>query len=254
MKKWVIGVIGLVILVIIGVFIVMYIKKECEKNVDCESNQECFKNKCVNLTCEECQYISNHTCIDYMCCTDEDCGFIEECDMITHTCQRLVPTRTEEVLENCPLLESVFAQELKLKPEEIEIGLKYGTLPWLCQNDPSTNESLKNACKWDIECCLDLPDITDTGSAQDFVKKFFYCFYMEYMSLGPGAPPGPVKSIKVTISNVSKLKRGYIIYTVSYPVTVKESTAVEETPELRPEEGWTYLSNSGCVLFCLGKE
>jgi len=164
--------------------------------------------------------------------------------------------RTEEVFENCPLLESAFAQEFELKPEEIEKGLKYGTLPWACKNDPSMGEALKRGCEWDNECCLDLPKIKNIESAQDFVKKFFYCYRMEYMGLGPGAPPGPVKSVNVTTSDVRKLKYGYFMHIVPYDVTIRESTAefITGSGSSDLEEAWLYLSNSGCLLPCPTEE
>jgi len=60
------------------------INLECLQNLDCEGNKICINNTCQILGCRECQYISDHKCIDYKCCSDRDCDEGEECS--EHNC------------------------------------------------------------------------------------------------------------------------------------------------------------------------
>lgn len=45
----------------------------CEET-DCLGEQTCVDGKCVEPTCNECQYLDNHVCTDYACCDNKDCN------------------------------------------------------------------------------------------------------------------------------------------------------------------------------------
>jgi len=65
------------------------VKKYCESNNECELNEYCDKyNNCDLLVCNDCQYIQNHSCLDYECCDDTDCGSAQVCR--NNSCERLV--------------------------------------------------------------------------------------------------------------------------------------------------------------------
>lgn len=70
----------------IGNRYVYYVDYElyCESNSDCNSEQSCKNNKCVQLDCGTCQYIEEHKCKSYDCCQNEDCGNAQYCK--NHEC------------------------------------------------------------------------------------------------------------------------------------------------------------------------
>lgn len=57
---------------------------ECTDRPSCSSDGQCLQSErcdggfCIPVSCGSCQYQSNHTCVDYDCCTDLDCdsGFV----------------------------------------------------------------------------------------------------------------------------------------------------------------------------------
>ena len=64
------------------------IKYECCTDEDCIGEQTCDNHKCVNPICGKCQYLQNHRCIDYECCSDSDCAENEEC--VNNNCQTVI--------------------------------------------------------------------------------------------------------------------------------------------------------------------
>lgn len=50
----------------------------CARDGDCLQSERCDDNRCIPISCAACQYVANHTCADYDCCTDNDCdeGFV----------------------------------------------------------------------------------------------------------------------------------------------------------------------------------
>ncbi len=45
---------------------------ECEVDEDCFYDEKCSQDECVEISCP-CGVIENHTCIEYDCCSDDDC-------------------------------------------------------------------------------------------------------------------------------------------------------------------------------------
>jgi parallel beta-helix repeat protein len=60
----------------------------CLNNDDCTSNQECKNFQCVNLECV-CGEPSNHTCVYYECCDNDQCSDDEFCDISEHICREV---------------------------------------------------------------------------------------------------------------------------------------------------------------------
>ncbi|MCX5698660.1 MAG: hypothetical protein NTX01_03050 [Candidatus Omnitrophica bacterium] len=46
----------------------------CCKNDECLSDKVCISHECETLNCVSCQYADNHSCLDYECCKDTDCA------------------------------------------------------------------------------------------------------------------------------------------------------------------------------------
>ncbi len=46
---------------------------ECCSDDDCSADEKCTNHQCISVTCSQCQYLSNRQCMDYTCCLDEDC-------------------------------------------------------------------------------------------------------------------------------------------------------------------------------------
>jgi len=55
----------------------------CESNGDCGGSQMCSGGLCEPVPCP-CGYVSNHECVPYECCSDEDCDATEAC--VDHIC------------------------------------------------------------------------------------------------------------------------------------------------------------------------
>ncbi len=66
---------------------------ECLNNSDCNVSAICINRSCVALTCQECQYIQNHSCSSYECCKDIDCNDGYICK--DNKCERKNYTATE---------------------------------------------------------------------------------------------------------------------------------------------------------------
>ncbi len=49
-------------------------RPSCVRDSECLQGERCDDSLCIPISCAACQYISNHACVDYDCCGDEDCG------------------------------------------------------------------------------------------------------------------------------------------------------------------------------------
>jgi len=62
-----------------------YVAKKCSKVAtclytdECEDDEICSDSACQKVFCHECQYIENHRCYDYGCCTSNDCRNTQFC-------------------------------------------------------------------------------------------------------------------------------------------------------------------------------
>ena len=52
---------------------------ECVLNSSCPYNKYCRSNKCIDFKCKDCQYKSNHKCVNYECCGNDSCKIDELC-------------------------------------------------------------------------------------------------------------------------------------------------------------------------------
>lgn len=69
----------------------MFESYTCLSDDDCSDDMKCIRNQCQPVNCP-CGEISNHTCTEYECCEDTDCGEEEECDLSSHECRDVVCT------------------------------------------------------------------------------------------------------------------------------------------------------------------
>ncbi|MEK6837604.1 MAG: hypothetical protein AABX69_03050, partial [Nanoarchaeota archaeon] len=79
-------------------------RPSCSTDKQCLASERCDGGFCIPVSCAACQYQTNHTCIDYDCCTDLDCdsGFI--CG--GNSCQKLACEFDEYVVgHGCEKLE-----------------------------------------------------------------------------------------------------------------------------------------------------
>jgi hypothetical protein len=58
---------------------------ECTDNQMCYANESCENFDCLPLNCSSCQYISNHTCMNYECCDASKCSYNATC--VNHLCK-----------------------------------------------------------------------------------------------------------------------------------------------------------------------
>ncbi len=58
---------------------------ECFTDTQCQYDEECKNHVCSELECE-CGYASDHECVYYECCSDEDCRDTEYCNTNSHSC------------------------------------------------------------------------------------------------------------------------------------------------------------------------
>ena len=52
---------------------------QCLSDSDCSEQERCVNHKCKFITCENCSYVSNHTCVPFECCFKADCGVNQTC-------------------------------------------------------------------------------------------------------------------------------------------------------------------------------
>ncbi|MDP2908144.1 MAG: hypothetical protein Q8O03_09515 [Nanoarchaeota archaeon] len=45
----------------------------CKTSEECKTDETCVSGDCQVLSCEKCQYASEHKCLDYECCEDAHC-------------------------------------------------------------------------------------------------------------------------------------------------------------------------------------
>ncbi|MBI2144116.1 hypothetical protein HYU17_03110 [Candidatus Woesearchaeota archaeon] len=62
-------------------------RPSCSKDGECLQDERCDDSSCIPISCASCQYVSNHTCMDYDCCTDLDCDSGYVCS--SRNCQPL---------------------------------------------------------------------------------------------------------------------------------------------------------------------
>ena len=127
----------------------------CEKDNECQSDENCENDICQKLDCEICEYIEDYQCKKYQCCENEQCMEDEICS--DNSCQK-VECNENEVLKdhNCQLLNCVDDEITinhvcqKLECEFDEIADNHECKKIICQE----NEKLEDhkciplICKW----------------------------------------------------------------------------------------------------------
>ena len=56
----------------------------CKYDSECTFDEACINSECTKLNCEDCQYIEDHKCKSYGCCSDNDCKGNQRCE--EHNC------------------------------------------------------------------------------------------------------------------------------------------------------------------------
>ncbi len=127
----------------------------CTISRDCFDDEYCQESLCEKLDCEECQYMANHTCFNYGCCLDEECGLKERCT--EHACIELNCSREEGILNrSCAKLECAFDEKVeehacvKLECAEGESAVDHACLKLECKEDEfiSGHACVKLDCGW----------------------------------------------------------------------------------------------------------
>jgi len=54
-------------------------KYECIASIDCSQDEYCSNYRCLKVSCESCQVVNNHQCIDAECCESNNCPNGESC-------------------------------------------------------------------------------------------------------------------------------------------------------------------------------
>ncbi len=68
----------------------------CQNSDQCPADMQCTDNRCQTVICEYCQYVENHVCVSYDCCTNEDCMIWQSC--VDHECIAPELNESEEEL------------------------------------------------------------------------------------------------------------------------------------------------------------
>jgi hypothetical protein len=52
----------------------------CKYNSECTSDEACINSLCTKLNCGDCQYLEDHECKSYECCSENDCKGTQTCE------------------------------------------------------------------------------------------------------------------------------------------------------------------------------
>jgi hypothetical protein len=146
---------------------------QCISDENCNNNEFCSSNACINLNCNSCQYIKNHACFDYECCSSEQCNFNEVCK--NNACEKLnckfdeyIENRTCKAL-NCNFDEYVVNQTCK----KLDCSYDEFVFNNTCKKlDCKENEFIEeHKCK-SLNC-------KENEYAEDHVCKELKCLYNE---------------------------------------------------------------------------
>ena len=66
---------------------------DCIYNEHCKASEHCGGNRCLTLRCQDCQYIANHSCVNYECCADDQCTYNSQC--VNRSCTPIQCTQTQ---------------------------------------------------------------------------------------------------------------------------------------------------------------
>ncbi|MBD3259398.1 hypothetical protein GF371_02080 [Candidatus Woesearchaeota archaeon] len=92
----------------------------------CLGDQTCVAGECVDPTCSECQYIENHICVDYGCCTNLVCD--DNNPKTEDVC--LNPTTKASKCENTKIITNLCEDYYS---GEVCDGFCFADLTWQCE-------------------------------------------------------------------------------------------------------------------------
>jgi len=120
-----------------GVFFTVYPDFECTSSSQCDPDEICSGDVCIELVCD-CGYAENHDCVYYECCEDSDCDDDkEECDGSTHTCEPV----------ECPCPEKISNHACNMGPDYCCSSMQCGEKE-VC--DTSANECIERTLSFSI--------------------------------------------------------------------------------------------------------
>lgn len=157
----------------------------CRATEECADSEQCLGFRCTDLGCTDCQYVENHTCIDYGCCTSETCEDKEHC--LNNTCQVLECTATEVIVNHECIDMECAPDEYKYENSCIELD---------CANDERAvdHRCVKLYCKRneiikDHECvslyCPMFRKVKDDACATDWLSILIAIFVVGALIIAP---------------------------------------------------------------------
>lgn len=113
---------------------------ECLSSNDCAAGSYCLYEKCLKLSCGQCQGIVDHKCVDYECCEGSDCSPNQAC--INNSCTYLNCLSDEFVFNNsCTRLNCTQEQYIEdhecvlLECKEDEFAFNHSCISLDCGQD-----------------------------------------------------------------------------------------------------------------------
>lgn len=116
-------------------------RPSCNSAGECLQSERCDDSLCIPISCAACQYVANHTCVDYECCGDADCDTGHVCGS-GNSCEELSCAYNEHVSgQGC--------EDLECAQDEYVSNHSCSKL-----NCKETETAVNHACKT-IECADD---------------------------------------------------------------------------------------------------
>lgn len=119
----------------------------CTNSTSCTANQQCVLGACVPITCD-CGFIQNHTCVHYLCCSDAQCNFTQECT--NHSCVLRPECAPPNICCNndmqCPLNQSCQGGMCAPPPCDCGVVVNHACMPYRCCSNSqcAANENCMN--------------------------------------------------------------------------------------------------------------
>lgn len=128
-------------------------RPSCSQDSECLLNERCEDGFCIPISCAACQFVSNHTCVDYDCCGDADCDLGFAC--MDQSCQQVACGFSEYVSgHGCESLECAEDEYVsnhtcsKLNCKEDEVAVNHICKPVECAD----NEAIANRSCQKLKC------------------------------------------------------------------------------------------------------
>ncbi|MCP3686332.1 MAG: hypothetical protein GY861_27120 [bacterium] len=130
----------------------------CTRGGHCKTIEACLNYSCTKLRCNSCQFISDHSCVNYECCEDEECMENQMCINATNECVALECKEDEYILNhscsrlvcgNDEIIRNHKCEKLNCSEDESASGHECIKL------DCGEHEYIKHNACWSLECEAD---------------------------------------------------------------------------------------------------